>query len=153
MDFITRLPKTSKGYDSIWVIVDRLTKSAHFQVRGKLAPYYVGPFQIVAQHGKVAYQLNLPPSFSAVHNVFHISQLKKCLRVLTEVIEVANQEFQLDLSYREYPICILDEIKRKTRHRSTKFFKVQWSNHSEDEVTWEQEDRLCIDYPEFFSNL
>ena len=61
-----------------------------FQVRGKLAPCYVGPFQIVARRGGVAYQLDLPPSLSAIHNEFQVSQLKKCLRVPTEVIEVAN---------------------------------------------------------------
>ena len=75
-----------------------------FHVRGKLAPHYVGPFQIVGRRGEVAYQLDLPPSLSTVHDVFHVSQLKKCLRVPTEVVDVAPQELQPDLKYCERPI-------------------------------------------------
>ena len=88
-----------------------------------------------------------------MHNVFHVSQLKKCLRVPTEVIEVANQELQPDISYCEHLIRILEEAKRNTRCKSIKFLKVQWSNHSEGEATWEREDRLRADYAKFFSKL
>ena len=55
------------------------------------------------------------------------------------------------MTYREHPVRILDEAERRTRNRSIKFLKVQWSNHSEDEATWEREDRLRADYPSFFS--
>ena len=57
----------------------------------------------------------------------------------------------LFLTYREYPICILDEAERKTRRQTIKFLKVQWSHHSEAEATWEREDRLRSEYPLFFS--
>ncbi|GKD04734.1 putative reverse transcriptase domain-containing protein [Tanacetum coccineum] len=103
MDFITKLPKTAAGFDSICVIVDRLTKSAYFLPmretdstekltrlfmkeivarhgkRGKLNPRYIGPFQIIERIGPVAYRLELPQELSRVHNVFHICNLKKCL--------------------------------------------------------------------------
>ena len=129
-------------------------KGVHrFQVRGKLAPRYVGPFQILARRGEVAYQLELPPSLSAVHNVFHVSQLKKCLRVPTDVVDVAPEELQPDLTYCEKPMRVLDEAERKTRRSSIKFLKIQWSNHSESEATWEREDQLRSEYPEFFENL
>jgi hypothetical protein len=78
--------------DHVYLKVSPLKGICRFHVRGKLAPRYVGPFHIVAQHGDVAYQLDLPPSLSAVHNNFHVSQLKKCLQVPTEVIDVAPQE-------------------------------------------------------------
>ena len=59
-------------------------------------------------------------------------------------------ELQDDLSYQEHPIWILDQAERRTRQKTTKFLKVQWSNHTEDEATWECEDRLCKEYPDLF---
>ena len=59
-------------------------------------------------------------------------------------------ELQDDLSYQEYPIRILDQAERRTRQKATKFLKVQWSNHSEDEATWEREDHLHREYPSLF---
>jgi hypothetical protein len=56
----------------------------HFKIRGKLAPRYIGPFKIFEQRGEVAYQLELPPQLSDVHDVFHVSQLRKCLQVPKE---------------------------------------------------------------------
>ena len=82
--------------------------------------------------------------------MFHVSQLKKCLRVPTEATELEELDLQPDLSYREHPIRILEETKRKTRNRNIKFIKVQWSNHTEDEATWEREDQLRADYPDLF---
>jgi hypothetical protein len=65
---------------------------------------------------------------------------------------VDHEELELreDLSYQEYPIRILDQAERRTRQKVTKFLKVQWSNHSEDEATWEREDRLREEYPDLF---
>ena len=108
----------------------------HFGVHGKLAPHYISPFQIIEQCGPVAYRLNLPEQLSAVHNVFHVSQLKKCLQVLEQVIKV-GVELEPDLTYAEYPIRILDQKDRVTRKRTIKFYKVQWNKHSEEEATWE----------------
>jgi hypothetical protein len=59
-------------------------------------------------------------------------------------------ELQKDLSYEEYPVCILDIKDRETRRKNIRFVKVQWSNHSEDEATWEREDDLKKDYPYLF---
>ena len=80
-----------------------------FGVRRKLAPHYVGPYKILERCGSVAYRLQLLSILSAVYNVFHISQLKKCLRVLEEVVEIEGLPLQPDISYIEHPIKILDE--------------------------------------------
>ena len=85
--------------DHVYLKVSPLKGVRRFQVRGKLAPQYVGPFQIISRHGEVEYQLDLPPSLSTMHNIFHLSQLKKCLQVPTEVVDVAPQELQPDLTY------------------------------------------------------
>jgi hypothetical protein len=67
--------------DVVYLEVSPMRGTHRFKVKGKLAPRYVGPFQIVDRRGEVAYQLELPPQLSDVHDVFHVSQLKKCLRV------------------------------------------------------------------------
>src|SRR5207237_7260902 len=78
--------------DFVYLKVTPFKGTRRFQVKGKLAPRYVGPFRIVERCGSVAYQLELPPSMSSIHDVFHISQLKKCLRVPTEVTSVEELE-------------------------------------------------------------
>ena len=97
--------------------------------------------------GTVAYHLQLLDILLAVHNVFHVSQLKKCLRVQNEVVEIEGLPLQPDLSYIEHPVKILDEKERVTRNKVVKFYKVQWQNNSEDEVTWEQESYILEHYP------
>lgn len=137
--------------DFVYLKVSPLRGTRRFQVHGKLAPRYIGPYKILARRGEVAYQLELPPQLSDMHDVFHVSQLKKCLRVPTELTPVEHINLQPDLSYQEYPIRILEEAERHTRSRSIKMLKVRWSNHTPEEATWEQEDRLKADFPSFFS--
>ena len=96
-----------------------------FGVHGKLAPRYVRPYKILERCGFVAYHLQLPDILSAVHNVFHVSQLKKCLRVPDEVVKIEGLPLQSDFSYIEHPIKILDEKERVTRNKVVKFYKVQ----------------------------
>ncbi|WVZ97682.1 hypothetical protein U9M48_043196 [Paspalum notatum var. saurae] len=99
-------------------------KGVHqFGVKGKLAPRYVGPFKITEQCGPVAYRLELPPHLAAVHDVFHVSQLKKCLRVPEEVIDTSQIQIQPDLTYEEKPIKILDQKQRSTQQRTINFYK------------------------------
>ncbi|KAK1647188.1 hypothetical protein QYE76_064993 [Lolium multiflorum] len=93
---------------------------------------------------------------AAVHNVFHISLLRKCLEVpeKTEVfknIDHRSVDINSDLTYREVPIRILEEAYRTTRTRSIKFLKIQWSNHTEEEATWEREEDMKKEYPDLFS--
>ncbi|WVZ93398.1 hypothetical protein U9M48_039380 [Paspalum notatum var. saurae] len=91
-------------------------KGVHqFGVKGKLAPRYIGPFKITERCGSVAYQLELPPHLTAVHDVFHVSQLKKCLRVPEEEIDTSQIQIEPDLTYEEHPIKILDPKQRTTR--------------------------------------
>jgi hypothetical protein len=73
----------------------------------------------------------------AIHNVFHVSQLKKCVRLPTEIVAEPEFEIEPDLSYQEYPSKVLDCTERSTRAKSIKMYKIQWSNHSEEEATWE----------------
>jgi hypothetical protein len=79
-----------------------------FVVKGKLAPRYIGPFPILEKCGSVAYKLDLPPSLAGVHIIFHVSQLKKCLRAPVDVVLPKVTPLKADLSYPEHPIKVLD---------------------------------------------
>ncbi|WVZ84566.1 hypothetical protein U9M48_031591 [Paspalum notatum var. saurae] len=128
--------------DHVYLRVSPMKGVHRFGVKGKLAPRYCGP---------VAYRLKLPPRLAAVHDVFHVSQLKKCLRVLEEAVDTSQIQIEPDLTYEERPIKILDQKQRTTRRRTINFYKVQWSNHSEEEATWEEEEYLQTKYPGFLS--
>jgi hypothetical protein len=101
----------------VYLKVSPLRGLRRFKVRGKLAPRYIGPFRVSARHGEVAHQLELPPRLEDVHNVFHILQLKKCLRVPEEHLPLEEVEPQEDLTYSEYPVKILETAKRVTRRK------------------------------------
>jgi hypothetical protein len=100
----------------------------------------------------VAYQLSLPENLSVVHDVFHVSQLKKCLRVPKEQLPTEDLEVQEDLTYIEKPTQILETANRVTRRSTISMCKVKWGHHSEEEATWEREDDLKAKYPELFSS-
>ncbi|WVZ52881.1 hypothetical protein U9M48_003887 [Paspalum notatum var. saurae] len=146
-----RRPLVFEVDDHVYLRVSPMKGVHRFGVKGKLAPRYVGPFKITEQCGPVAYRLELPPHLAAVHDVFHVSQLKKCLRVPEEAVDASQIQIEPDLTYEEHPIKILDKKQRATRRRAINFYKVQWSNHSEEEATWEQEEYLQTKYPGFLS--
>jgi hypothetical protein len=98
----------------------------------------------------VAYQHSLPEGLSVVHDVFHVSQLKKCLRVPEEQLPVEGMEVQEDLTYIEKPAQILETTDMVTPRKNIRMCKVRWSHHSEEEATWEREDDLVAKYPELF---
>jgi hypothetical protein len=87
----------------------------------------------------------------AIFQVFHVSQLKKCLRLPEERVTVRRIKLQSDLSYEEKPIYVLDTQERVTRGHVVKLYKVVWSNHSERDATWEREDYLKENHPTFYT--
>jgi hypothetical protein len=120
-----------------------------FRVTGKLSPRYIGPFPILEKCGKVAYKLELPQSLEGVHDIFHVSQLKKCLNAPVDVVLPEVAPLDTDLTYPKRPIKILDQKSRVTRLKMIKFYKIQCSNHTEEEATWESEDFLRSRHPDF----
>jgi hypothetical protein len=96
--------------------------------------------------------LELPLNLSGVHDVFHVSQLKKCLRVPEEQAPIEGLDVQEDLTYIEHPVKILEESERVTRNKKVKMCRAQWSHHTEDEATWAREDELKKTYPGLFAS-
>jgi hypothetical protein len=138
--------------DHVYLKVSSMRGIRRFNVKGKLAPRYIGPFKVLEWKGEVAYRLELPPSLSGVHDFFHVSQLKKCLRVLEEQALLEGLEVQEDLTYIEHPVKILETSERVTRNKKIKMCRVQWSHHTEDEATWERQDELRKTYPDLFAS-
>nr|CAD1830024.1 unnamed protein product [Ananas comosus var. bracteatus] len=259
MDFVVGLPRSTRGHDAIWVIVDRLTKSAHFlpihntwadgqtertiqtledMLRACVIDYKgswykhlpmaefaynnsyhasvgMAPFEalygwkcrspihwsdvgervefgpdvlreaeekvhlarkrlLTAQSRQksysdkrrrdlefavgfgadwaVAYRLALPPKLAGVHNVFHVSNLRKYVRDPGHVLVYEPLELQEDVSYEEFSIEILAREVRKLRNREIPYVKVRWSNHSDCEATWELEDELKANHTHLFED-
>ncbi|KAK6122003.1 hypothetical protein DH2020_044254 [Rehmannia glutinosa] len=243
MDFVTDLPKTRGGHDVIWVVVDRLTKPAHFlpikktdslqklaqiyireiisyratigmapyealygqkcrsplhwssdqgadthgssrqksytdkrrkdlefevgdevflrlsprkglinpKKEGKLSPRYVGPYKILQWIGKSAYRLELPAPYAGMHDVLHVSRLKKYQPDPEHIITRDTPPLMENLSYTERPIRIIDQQVRQLRKREIPMVKVVWQNHNRDEdATWEKEEDIMNQYPELF---
>jgi hypothetical protein len=119
----------------VYLRVSPMKGVKRFGVKEKLAPRYIRPFPILEKCGTVAYKLDLPPSLAGVHDIFHVSQLKKYLKAPVDVVLPEVTPLDVDLSYPEHPIKILDQKDRVTRRITIKFFKIQWSNHSEEEAT------------------
>jgi hypothetical protein len=106
-------------------------------------------YPIINKYGPMSYQVELPSRLSEVHNVFHVSQLKRCLKSPADVIIKDTIPLETDLTYKAYPTKILDQQDRVTCNKTTRFYKVQWNGHTEDEAMWEHEEFLRFNYPEF----
>jgi hypothetical protein len=123
--------------DYVYLKVSPTKGVTRFGVKGKLAPRYIGSCPILERCGPVAYRLQLPKTLLAVHNMFHVSQLKKCLWVPDRTIDEVDVTLEPDLTYSKHPIRVLDLKDRVTQRRVLKFYKIQWNQHTEDEATWE----------------
>jgi hypothetical protein len=142
-----RRPLAFEVGDQVYLRDSPMKGVKRFGVKEKLAPRYIGPFPILEKCGTVTYKLNLSPSLAGVHDIFHVSQLKKCLKAPVDIMLSEVTPLEADLSYPEQPIKVLDQKDRVTRRKTIKFFKIQWSNHSEEEATWENEDFLRSCHP------
>ncbi|XP_073300548.1 uncharacterized protein [Primulina huaijiensis] len=181
MDFVTGLPRTPTGYNSIWVIVDRMKtaqsrqksyadirrRPLEFEVgdhvfvkiaplkgimrfgrKGKLSPRFFGPFEILDRIGERAYRLALPPDLDRVHNVFHVSMLRKYISNPSHVLIHEPLDLMPNLTYQEVPIQILDRKVKVLRNKEIGIIKILWRNQLVEEGTWELEEEMRQRYPE-----
>nr|CAD1831713.1 unnamed protein product [Ananas comosus var. bracteatus] len=122
-----------------------------FGIRGKLSPRFIGPYEVLERIGPVAYRLALSPNLSGVHNVFHVSTLRKYVFDPTHILESTPVDLQEDLSFEEHPVRILAREVKRLRNREIPYVKILWSNHEEREATWELESAMQERYPYLFS--
>ncbi|GJU07991.1 putative reverse transcriptase domain-containing protein [Tanacetum coccineum] len=122
-----------------------------FGKKGKLAPRYVGPFEIIERVGPVAYRLKLPQELSCVHDTFHVSNLKKCLAEPDVQVPLDEIEIDENLRFVEEPLEIVERDVKKLKRRRIPLVKVRWNSRQGAEYTWEREDQFRIKYPHLFS--
>ncbi|KAK8925811.1 hypothetical protein KSP39_PZI018571 [Platanthera zijinensis] len=115
----------------------------------KLDPRYVGPFRVIERIGVTAYRLELPANFPGVHDVFHVSQLRKCVHSDRQVLDFVPP-LEPNLSYVEVPVRILDARDRVLRKKTIPMVKVLWKNHDVESATWELESAMREAYPHLF---
>ncbi|TYJ96623.1 Retrovirus-related Pol polyprotein from transposon opus [Cucumis melo var. makuwa] len=187
MDFLFGLSHITNGHDGIWVIVDRVTKTARFlpvkvtftldklaklyvdkivsaygapvsimsdrdSRKGKLSPRFIGPYQILKRIGPAAYRSALPMELSRIHDVFHVSMLRKYILDPFHILEAEPIHLKENLSYEEEPIQILDKKEQVLRNKVIPLVKVLWRNHNTKEVTWETEQAMKARYAHLFTS-
>ena len=121
-----------------------------FGKRGKLSPRYIGPYLITERVGSVAYRLELPSELSQVHDVFHVSMLRKYVADPSHVLVSQPVSLREDLVYEEEPVQILDRKEQVLRNKTIPLVKVLWRNHNVEEATWEPEEQMREQYPHLF---
>ncbi|KAL0556291.1 hypothetical protein IC582_004803 [Cucumis melo] len=136
--------------DKVFFKVAPMKGVLRFERRGKLSPRFVGPFEIIERIGSVACRLALLPSLSAVHNVFHVSMLRKYMSDPSHVVDYEPLEIDENLGYTEQPVEVLARGVKMLRNREIYLVKILWWNHRIEEATWEREDDMRARYPELF---
>ncbi|CAL9097860.1 unnamed protein product [Musa textilis] len=121
-----------------------------FGKKGKLSPRFIGPFEVLERVGSVAYRIALPPALCHVHDIFHVSMIRKYIYDPSHIIEYELVEIDKDLSYVEEPIQIDDRKEKVLRNRVIPLVQVIWRHHSGEETTWELEEEMKKEYPSLF---
>ncbi|KAL6211896.1 hypothetical protein ACLB2K_017119 [Fragaria x ananassa] len=122
----------------------------HFGKRGKLSPRYIGPYAVTERIGPIAYRLRLSPDLSRVHDVFHVSILRKYVADLSHVLQEQPISLKKDLTYEEELVQILDQKEKVLRNKTIRLVKVLWRSQQVEEATWEPEDQMRQQYPHLF---
>ena len=146
-----RKPLEFQVGDRVLLKVSPWKGTIRFGKRGKLNPRYIGPFEILARIGPVAYKLNLPRELSNIHPTFHLSNLKKCLSDETLVILLDEIEINESLNFVEEPAEVLDREVKRTKQSRIPIVKVRWNAKRGPEFTWEREDQMKLKYPHLFA--
>ncbi|XP_021617945.1 uncharacterized protein LOC110618988 [Manihot esculenta] len=117
---------------------------------GKLSPRFIGPYEILERIRPVAYHLALLPELSQIHDVFHVSMLRRYRSDPSHILQKQPIELREDLTYEEESVEIIAEKKKVLSSKIIPLVKVRWSNHSNKEATWEKEENMQIQFPHLF---
>ena len=136
--------------DKVFLKVSPWRKILRFGQKGKLSPRFIGPFDILERVGLRAYLLALPPELAKLHDVFHVSMLRRCRSDESHILLVQEIQVQKDLSYDEEPKAILAREVKQLRNKQVPLVKVLWQHHGREEATWELEVTMRAQYPQLF---
>ncbi|XP_028127582.1 uncharacterized protein LOC114324057 [Camellia sinensis] len=145
-----RRPLTFEVGDHVFLKVQPRRGATRFGKKGKLAPQCVGPFEILSKVGEVAYRLALSPQLAGVHNVFHISMLRKYEPHPSHIINWEEINLDEDVTFEEKPVKILDRCEKKLRGKTIPLVRVLWRHRGTEESMWEREDMIRANYPHIF---
>ncbi|KAK5839433.1 hypothetical protein PVK06_008221 [Gossypium arboreum] len=137
--------------DKVFLKVSPWKKVLRFGRKGKLSPRFIGPYEVSERVGPVAYRLILPPELERIHNVFHVSMLRRYRSDPSHVIAPSEIEIQPNLSYEEEPVRIMMREVKELRNKKIPLVKVLWHKHGIEEATWELEDSMKERYPSLFT--
>ena len=147
---VRRRPLEFKVGDHVFLKVMPKMGVVRFGKRGKLSPRFIGPFEILERVGTVAYRLALPPSMIGVHEVFHVSILRKYTPDPAHVVDWGQIEVDTDGTFEEGPVFILDSRDQILRRMTVRLVRVLWRHYGVEESTWECEDTMRATYPFLF---
>ena len=136
--------------DKVFLKVSPWRKVLRFGKKGKLSPRFIGPYEILERVGHVAYRLALPPKLSKLHNVFHVSMLRRYRSDESHVLHVQEVHVHPDLSYNKESKSILAREVKQLRNKKVPLMKVLWQHHGREEATWEPEATMKAQYLQLF---
>ena len=139
--------------DPVFLKVAPMKDILKFGRKGKLSPRFIGPFEILERVGSEAYKLALPPSLSSVHDVFHVSMLRKYITDPTHIIDYKPLKIEEDSSYQEKSTKILAREVKALCNRNIGFVKALCRNHQNEEATWEREEEIKEKYPKLIQEF
>ena len=147
---VRRRPLEFEVGDHVFLKVMPKKGVVRFGKRGKLSPRFIGPFEILERVGTVAYQLALLPNMSGVHEVFHVSMLRRYTPDPAHIVDWGEIEVDKDGTFEEGPVCIMDSRDRVLRHKNVRLVRVLWRHSGVEESNWELEDTMRATYPFLF---
>ena len=147
---IRRRPLEFEVGDHVFLKVMPKRGVIRFGKQGKLSPRYIRPFEVLERVGTVTYRLSLPPSLSSVHEVFHVSMLRKCTLDLTHILDWGEIVVDTDGTLEEGPMLIMDSQEKVLRGKTVRLVKVLWQHRGVEEATWESKDTVRASYPFLF---
>lgn len=137
--------------DKVFLKIKPLKAIARSKIKGKLTPHFVRPFGILGRVGECSYRLDLPPDYSYMHNVFHVSLQWKYISDSSHIIQIEPLEIHRDLTNEEHPQKILDTHEKQLHKKIVSLVNVLWRHHGLEEVNWELRDEFLCRYPSLFA--
>ena len=138
--------------DKVFLKVSPWKKILRFGRKGKLSPRFIGPYEILKRLGPVVYRLALPLELAKLHDVFHVSMLRRYRSDSSHILPVQDIQVQEDFTFDEEPKAILDREIRQLRNKQVPLVKVLWQHHGMEEARWEPELTMRVQYPQLFSS-